>query len=186
MSGTRDTDWVDPGRRYEKRRTKILSQYVPAGQVEQLQRQLRLHSVSEDPVSPGSDGSRTEGGYGDRPTSSIYTGSIYSKRDTIATLSPDNTPGGQVPSFKYDSEQWHPGSSNVYPPSQVDRFQQRELGVRNLSPASARPTTPDPNSRRGTMQYSDFAFNPAALSQYAGTTMTNNAPASPGGASRLS
>ncbi|KAF2092703.1 acetyl-CoA synthetase-like protein [Rhizodiscina lignyota] len=169
---------------YEKRRSFLLSQYLGPNQSEQAPGHLRLHSIDEGTVSPPSDGSRGAsplGGAG-RPTSSIYSSSLYSKRDTINTISTLRAES-PLPSIIQESGEWSPNSSTLYPQSQVDRFQQRELGVRNPSLTTPRPHTPDESSRGDTMRESDYRFNPATAS-YGGSTMRG--PASPDGTSRLS
>jgi acyl-CoA synthetase (AMP-forming)/AMP-acid ligase II len=84
------------------------------------------------------------------------------------------------------------------PPSQVGRFQERQLGVRNSvvqrQPSFGqrdtyieRPTTPETyggySSRSGTMVDSDYRFNPAQQAKYEGDS---GGDFSPGGQSRLS
>jgi acyl-CoA synthetase (AMP-forming)/AMP-acid ligase II len=85
----------------------------------------------------------------------------------------------------------------MQPPSQVGRFQERQLGVRNSSLHKApsfgnrdsyldRPQTPNGHdySRGGTMVSADYRFNPAQQSTYEGET--DPGYGSPGGMSRQS
>jgi acyl-CoA synthetase (AMP-forming)/AMP-acid ligase II len=87
------------------------------------------------------------------------------------------------------------GFAQMQPPSQVGRFQERQLGVRNHSlqnqPSFSRDSYIDPGlapnydqSRGGTMVSSDYRFNPAHQSMYEGET--DGTFASPGGQSRQS
>ncbi|KAF2469738.1 acetyl-CoA synthetase-like protein [Lindgomyces ingoldianus] len=155
---------------YEKRRTLLLSQFLGPAQTEQLRNELRLHS----PDSSGS-GSRSA---------------------TLATLSgpPRQSYDSSRPESPYRSPSQHNGRAPeymAYPPSQVGRFQEKQLGIRTTSLQKQptygreqllpRPQTPEqPYSRDGTMVNSDFVFNPDAQQGYDGGY------AEPGDASRLS
>ncbi|KAF2265245.1 acetyl-CoA synthetase-like protein [Lojkania enalia] len=134
---------------YEKRRTILLSQYLGPAAVEQLQRDLRVNSI-------GSEGSG-------------------SRTASLAALSgPPQAPSLELP--RSESPYGPPSSSRspeymAYPPSQVGRFQEKQLGIRANSmqrqPSVSsetfipRPQTPEyAYSRDGTMVGSNFAFNP--------------------------
>ncbi|KAF1986769.1 acetyl-CoA synthetase-like protein [Aulographum hederae CBS 113979] len=163
---------------YDKRRTVLLSQYLEGPQADQFQRTLRLHSVDGGSPSP-SDGSRAASfaALGGSPHGSQAS---MRNRNSISPL----------PSIRQGSGDYSSGSSAIHPASQVGRFQERQLGVRNSVQRQSsygnalRPVTPD--SRAGTMM-SNFAFNPATQNYPdQGNTGLNPAIGSPGANSRLS
>ncbi|KAF2424482.1 acetyl-CoA synthetase-like protein [Tothia fuscella] len=159
---------------YEKRRTVLLSQYLGPEQAEQIR--LRLHSASDDDLSPGTcDGSRAA-------SFAALTGNLQEGRPITPTGR--GYGNGSLGGF-------------MQPPTQVGRFQERQLGVRNSSTNRQssfgsrdsyleRPQTPNSydHSNRGTMVSLDYRFNPSQQSMYEGET--EGGYGSPGGHSRQS
>lgn len=142
-------------RSYEKRKTILLSQYWDPQQQAQLQHDLRLHS-------PDSEGSG-------------------SRSASLAALSGHNVP----PSLDYGTSTTASTNRNSelfigHPPSQVGRFQEKQLGMMPSSPVRRtsqgsetflpRPQTPEYQaySRDNTMQSSSYAFNPDMQTGYDG------------------
>ncbi|KAF2714936.1 acetyl-CoA synthetase-like protein [Pleomassaria siparia CBS 279.74] len=134
---------------YEKRRTVLLSQYLGPEQTDRLQSQLRLHSV----VNSEDSGSRSA---------------------SLAALSRNDSPYGVSNASSGKNSEYM-----AYPPSQVGRFQEKQLGIRTNSlqrqPSHGsetflpRPQTPEYGySRDGTMVGSNFAFNPDTQPGYEG------------------
>ncbi|KAF2461950.1 hypothetical protein BDY21DRAFT_368098 [Lineolata rhizophorae] len=174
---------------YEKRRTVLLSQFLGATAAETIQQTLRLHSVDE-----GRDGSRT---------ASLAALSGTTSPHSVPNRSGGASPMSPQPQLLSPQDAQHEYYQQGYapPPSQVGRFQERQLGMqRQPSPAfggpggpggpgglgdpyANRPRTPDSigYSRENTMLNSDYAFNPA--NQAGGGWGGENGG---GGASRLS
>ncbi|KAJ4373166.1 hypothetical protein N0V83_003457 [Neocucurbitaria cava] len=152
---------------YEKRRTVLLSQYLGPEYAAQLQQGLRQQSPAQSEAS----GSRT---------ASLAALSGAQQPPQIGVPRPDSYVDSSVASTMSTSH--HPSSSTssvgtsqymAFPPSQVGRFQEKQLGLRTTSLQRAasqlsqgsetfipRPQTPEYNySREGTMM-GNFAFNP--------------------------
>ncbi|KAL9635901.1 MAG: hypothetical protein Q9204_002445 [Flavoplaca sp. TL-2023a] len=134
-----DGDITEKG--YQKRRTLILSQFLTPTHVEQAQRGLRVHSP-DDTLHPSNDGSRSA--------------------SFAALTARSNSAVGE------DREDWTPRTGQEHVPSQVSRFQERQLGVRNPSLEDgpfdhSRPGSSNgDSSRQGISRTaSDYAFNPA-------------------------
>ena len=159
--------------RYEKRRTLLLSQYLGPQQADQLQTQLRL----ANPSPARDDGSRS---------ASLAALSGPAQPPPTLELPPEDAPYNPPP-----PNNGNPGAQQymAYPPSQVGRFQERQLGLRTNSlqrrPSYGsetfipRPGTPGEThtySRDGTMVGSmggslvgsNFAFNPDTQAGYDG------------------
>ena len=152
---------------YEKRRTMILSQYLgPEGS----QQGLRVHAVGDADEGRGGAG----GGYGGLSRTSSF-GSIAAgpyARDSGRQDDEYSLGSGGTASM------YGQASYDTGPPSQVQRFQEQQLGMRPqqqipqprqpsyaLGPASAvgaRPESRDSqySSGNGTMVNSDYAFMP--------------------------
>ncbi|KAL6707468.1 hypothetical protein ACN47E_004038 [Coniothyrium glycines] len=175
---------------YEKRRTVLLSQYLGPGFASQLQNDLRHSSPAQ---SEGS-GSRS---------ASLAALSGHHQPPQIALPRPDSYHDSSATGTMGSSMHHHSSSISsvgtvgtqqyiAYPPSQVGRFQEKQLGLRtpslqrNVSQLSQgsetfipRPQTPEYNhSREGTMM-GNYAFNPATQPGFDGHD-------SPGEASRRS
>ncbi|KAL9041613.1 MAG: hypothetical protein Q9180_001163 [Flavoplaca navasiana] len=134
-----DGDITEKG--YQKRRTLILSQFLTPTNVEQAQRGLRVHSP-DDTLHPSNDGSRSA--------------------SFAALTARSNSAVGE------GREDWAPRTGQEHGPSQVSRFQERQLGVRNPSLDDgpfdhSRPGSSNgDSSRQGiSRSASDYAFNPA-------------------------
>lgn len=149
---------------YEKRRTLLLSQYVGPAQEGQVQTHLRTQSTDADHSL--NDGSRAASFAALTANPSNYQQPTETSRSqSLYQMSGQNS--GRV-SSEY----------MAYPPSQVGRFQEKQLSVRNNSmqrqPSYGResfpprPETPEtyPYSRDGTMVNSDYAFKPDAQPGY--------------------
>lgn len=178
---------------YEKRRTMILSQFLGPQEVERLNTGLRVHSV-DDSNHPGSDRAQSFGNISAGPYANAYD----PERDNAGLASYDNIGRG---GYGNGGADWggQPGY-DAGPPSQVQRFQERELGIQrppiqqrqSSYGMMPRPSTPGsrPESRGSyygsgdaTMVGSDYAFNPD------NKTPPGEQPGSwgsPGGNSRLS
>ncbi|KAI4114403.1 MAG: hypothetical protein LQ345_004807 [Seirophora villosa] len=142
-----DGDITEKG--YQKRRTLILSQYLTPTHIEQAQRGLRVHSP-DDTAHPSNDGSRSAS------FAALTARSNAASHETQAQGGWDVRPG------------------NDHLPSQVSRFQDRQLGVRNPSFDNAsfefsRPGSSNGDSTRQgiSRSTSDYAFNPATEAGYA-------------------
>jgi acyl-CoA synthetase (AMP-forming)/AMP-acid ligase II len=186
---------------YEKRRTIILSQYLSPEEVQQVQSTLRIHSVHDTshPSSGGSgNGMVAVGGGGNRESFGSIAAGPY------AHSQPGGYGGGdelQLGSDMADFQVQPPTPGyDAGPPSQVQRFQERELGMRpgpqqrqssygfNLgpgtqtSPLSSRPQSAGSQYSSGpnTMVNSDYAFHPDPKQQ------GQQEWGSPGGNSRMS
>ncbi|PSN74295.1 acetyl-CoA synthetase-like protein [Corynespora cassiicola Philippines] len=144
---------------YEKRKTVLLSQYLGPQQAEQLQHELRIHSPSSE-----GDGSRS---------ASFAALSGAPTTPTLELPRPESQYGSSTMTSARNSEYM------AYPPSQVGRFQEKQLGLRTTSlqrQASQgsetflpRPQTPEyAYSRDGTMTGTNFAFNPETQPGYEG------------------
>lgn len=140
-----DGDITEKG--YQKRRTLILSQFLTPTHLEQAQRGLRVHSP-DDSLHPSNHGSR-----------SASFAALTARSNSALNEAQDerNTRAGQEPI-----------------PSQVSRFQERQLGVRNPSVDDgsldhSRPGSSNgDSSRQGISRAaSDYAFNPATEPGYA-------------------
>ncbi|KAF2729456.1 acetyl-CoA synthetase-like protein [Polyplosphaeria fusca] len=151
---------------YEKRRTILLSQFLGPAQTDQLQRALASQGDGA--------GSRTA---------------------SLAALSGrTNAPSIELPRAESPyaaAQNGKPSEYMAFPPSQVGRFQEKQLGIRTGSlqrqPSASsetflpRPQTPEYGySRDGTMTGTNFAFNPDTQPGYDGGF------GSPGDTSRLS
>ncbi|KAL9592095.1 MAG: hypothetical protein Q9179_007062 [Wetmoreana sp. 5 TL-2023] len=141
-----DGDITEKG--YQKRRTLILSQYLTPTHVEQAQRGLRVHSP-DDTAHPSNDGSRSAS------FAALNARSNNGSYDT-QHASTDGQDG------------WDPRAGQEHIPSQVSRFQERQLAVRNPSIDDgpfdhSRPgSSTGDSSRQGiSRSISNFAFNPA-------------------------
>ncbi|KAJ4288517.1 hypothetical protein N0V90_011754 [Kalmusia sp. IMI 367209] len=146
---------------YEKRRTILLSQYLGPAQTEQLQSQLRLANPSSEDSGSRSASLAALSGPRQPPALELPQEAPYS------AAAPNN---GAAKSSEY----------MAYPPSQVGRFQEKQLGLRTNSlqrrPSYGsetfipRPGTPETYtySRDGTMVGSNFAFNPDTQGGYDG------------------
>ncbi|WPH03509.1 Hypothetical protein R9X50_00638900 [Acrodontium crateriforme] len=173
---------------YEKRRTLILSQYLSPGQVEQAMQQgngaLRIHSaentnhpsrggIGAHPYSMGQAQAQSHM----HPTSQHLRGPSYDSQYTGSYSmqngrQPDGRRLSNATDFSVHSAM--PAALDTGRPSQVQRFQEQQLGLR--TPAQQRvvsggsiASSGRPDSRgsqyssgQGTMINSDYAFNPAA------------------------
>lgn len=165
---------------YEKRRTLLLSQYLGPQQTDQLQTQLRL----ANPSPAADDGSRS---------ASLAQLSGLQQPPPTLELPSEDVPYNPPPPLQPPPppNNGNPGAQQymAYPPSQVGRFQERQLGLRTNSlqrrPSYGsetfipRPQTPGETytySRDGTMVGSmggslvgsNFAFNPDTQAGYDG------------------
>ncbi|CAO1599366.1 hypothetical protein XANCAGTX0491_003096 [Xanthoria calcicola] len=134
-----DGDITEKG--YQKRRTLILSQFLAPTHLEQAQRGLRVHSP-DDTLHPANDGSR----------SASFAALTARSNSALGEPHDDRT--------SRTAHEQHP--------SQVGRFQERQLGVRNpsLDDGSfdhSRPGSSNGDSSRHgiSRSVSDYAFNPA-------------------------
>ncbi|KAL8929702.1 MAG: hypothetical protein Q9172_000381 [Xanthocarpia lactea] len=134
-----DGDITEKG--YQKRRTLILSQFLTPTHVEQAQRGLRVHSP-QDTLHPSNDGSRSASFAALTARSSSALGEGHDDRTAS------------------------PGQEHF--PSQVSRFHERQLGVRNPSVDDgpfdhSRPTSSNGDSSKQGISTtaSEYAFNPA-------------------------
>ena len=155
---------------YQKRRTLILSQYLTPTHVEQAQRGLRVHSP-DDNSHPSNDGSRSASFAA--LTSRSSSGSWVAANGPRSASPRDSVVGPEMFSDGYTGYD-HRALAPVQGP--VERFQERELGVRNVAQRHSyiqdpqylsRPESPggypdDDNSRQPTMMSSSYAFNPAS------------------------
>ncbi|KAL8950440.1 MAG: hypothetical protein Q9222_003534 [Ikaeria aurantiellina] len=154
-----DGDITEKG--YQKRRTLILSQYLTPTHVEQAQRGLRVHSP-DDTAHPSNDGSRSASFAA--LTARSNTGLHEAQRSTG-----DNR------------DEWDSRAGQEHIPSQVSRFQERQLGVRNASVDDgsydhSRPGSSNgDSSRQGiSRSVSDYAFNPGNEAGYGNGHGTEN------------
>lgn len=144
---------------YEKRRTVLLSQYLGPEYTAQLQQDQR-----QSPAQSERSSSRTAS----LAALSGPQGPAFDPRASIASSNFDYAPSATTVG----------GNTQymAYPPSQVGRFQEKQLGLRTSSLQRApsqgsetfipRPQTPEYNySREGTMMGSNYAFNPDAHPQ---------------------
>ncbi|KAI8932747.1 hypothetical protein NX059_010237 [Plenodomus lindquistii] len=157
---------------YEKRRTVLLSQYLGPDFQAQLQHDLRQQSLV------GSVGSEGSGSASGSRSASLAALSGPHAPPQIALPRPDSyhdTPATSALGHYASSSTGTAGTSQymAYPPSQVGRFQEKQLGIRttslqrNTSQISQgsetfipRPQTPEYSySREGTMM-GNYAFNP--------------------------
>ncbi|KAL8789972.1 MAG: hypothetical protein Q9213_000858 [Squamulea squamosa] len=134
-----DGDITEKG--YQKRRTLILSQFLTPTHVEQAQQGLRVHSP-DDTLHPSNDGSRS------------------------ASFAALNARSNSPLSGGHEDRGARVGQEHVS--SQVSRFQERQLGVRNPSVDDgsfdhSRPGSSNGDSSRQAISrsVSDYAFNPA-------------------------
>ena len=143
----------------------LLSQYLGPAQADQLQQKLRIHTVPDSEDS----GSRSA---------------------SLAALSGPTAPSLEIPrsDSPYGVSNPNSGRSSeyvAYPPSQVGRFQEKQLGIRtnslqrqpsqNSETFLPRPQTPEhAYSRDGTMVGSNFAFNPDTQPGYDPTYVTQD------------
>jgi acyl-CoA synthetase (AMP-forming)/AMP-acid ligase II len=158
----------------------LLSQYLGPEFAAQLPRHLRQGSLG------GSDGS------GSRSASLAALSGPHPPPPTIELPQPDSQYASATPSLTGTSQYAGSGASTAgtsqymaFPPSQVGRFQEKQLGLRTaslqrnasqLSQGSEtfipRPQTPEYNnstySREGTMMGSNYAFNPDTQPGYDG------------------
>jgi len=160
---------------YEKRRTMILSQFLSPTEGENA---LRVHDA-QDTSHPGNGN----------------WGAYEQEREREA--------GGSDIGYTLQMQPPTPGY-DAGPPSQVQRFQEREMGMRRqsssgmLGPGAAQgqggpPSRPESrgsyygssNDGANTMTGSDYAFNPEARTPPA-DAQWGGVPQSPGGNSRLS
>lgn len=182
---------------YEKRRTLLLSQYLGSDFTSQLQHDLR----HESPAQSEGSGSRTtslaalhgnpQQQQQQQPPPQIALPRPDSYNDSSATGTMGSSmhyPSSSVSSVGTTGTQQY----MAYPPSQVGRFHEKQLGLRTpslqrnasqLSQGSEtflpRPQTPEYNySREGTMM-GNYAFNPDTAQGFDGH-------GSPGDASRRS
>ncbi|KAJ4362647.1 hypothetical protein N0V95_001355 [Ascochyta clinopodiicola] len=159
---------------YEKRRTVLLSQYLGPEQAAQLQ-----HDLRQSPAQSEGSGSRTAS----LAALSGPQGPAYDPRASIASsnfeYAPPSAAAGPAGTTQY----------MAYPPSQVGRFQERQLGLRTASLQRApsqgsetflpRPHTPEYSySREGTMMGANYAFNPDTHQGYDGGFPSPGADAS--------
>ncbi|KAJ9664122.1 hypothetical protein H2201_005362 [Coniosporium apollinis] len=176
---------------YEKRRTLLLSQYFGGLEGERAPTSLSIRNYDQD-THPPNDGSRA----------ASYA--ALSGQQPVTQYSPagsrPHSPHPMAGAGSVGSSEGYSGSASgtmVNPPSQVARFQERELGTvspirRRPSPYdrefASRPRTPESYgySREGTMVGTDAGYNPTAQGGYGGQQSGGyNSPGS-GGASRLS
>ncbi|KAI9741742.1 MAG: hypothetical protein M1834_000128 [Cirrosporium novae-zelandiae] len=145
---------------YQKRRTLILSQHLGPDQ-EVLQR-LRLHT-SDDAPHPSNNGSRSASfaALNAGPQDSYFPTSRGSDISARSSTGMRNTSGG----FSFDNGRVDSMASFEYPQGPIERFQERQLGVRN--PSSRQSTfsmndyeTAHESSRSGTMMSANYAFSP--------------------------
>lgn len=146
-----DGDITEKG--YQKRRTLILSQYLTPTHVEQAQRGLRVHSP-EDTAHPSNDGSR-------------------SASFAALTARSNNAPYDTHSASREGQDGWDSRAGQEHIPSQVSRFQERQLGVRNPSIDDgsfdhSRPGSSNGDSSRHgiSRSVSNYAFNPATEEGY--------------------
>ncbi|KAL8745956.1 MAG: hypothetical protein Q9184_007809, partial [Pyrenodesmia sp. 2 TL-2023] len=147
-----DGDITEKG--YQKRRTLILSQYLTPTHIEQAQRGLRVHSP-DDTAHPSNDGSRS---------------ASFAALTARSNTGPPDAQNNHVES----QGGWDTRAGYEHIPSQVSRFQERQLGVRNpsLDDGSfelSRPGSSNGDSSRQAISRSasDYAFNPANEGGYA-------------------
>ena len=149
---------------YQKRRTLILSQYLPPTHVEQAQRGLRIHSP-DDTVHPSNDGSRSTS----LAAHSILSGTA-SNYNQYASISQ----GGEMHHSTNGQNEY--GNRPMAPvQGHVGRFQESDVAIREpMSRQSSYGYDPNhvaqPNmsgnsssfdtSREPTMIGSSYAFNP--------------------------
>ncbi|KAI6800910.1 AMP-binding protein [Hortaea werneckii] len=183
---------------YEKRRTQILSTFLSPRELDALQGTgLRVHNADDTshPSRPAghnraeSFASISAGPYAQEQQ---YEGGGDGSWGEPLAARDEYTLGGGSPAA-WQIQPPTPGSYDPGPPSQVQRFQEREMGVRpqgqrqssygfSLGPVPSRPESRGSqySSRQGTMLNSDYAFNPGAPQDQQGWV------SSPGGNSRLS
>ncbi|KAK3678804.1 hypothetical protein LTR78_001257 [Recurvomyces mirabilis] len=163
---------------YEKRRTMIMSQFMSPQQIGQLTEGLRVHNAETSSYGRGRGGNNgsemEDGGYGD------FTAGPYAQQGYDPSMSPGSDGqrdpytlghgGGGAPAFSLQPAT--PGFGDMGPPSQVQRFQEQQLGMhreRQTSygsyggvAGSGRPQSAGSqySSNNGTMVNSDYAFNP--------------------------
>ncbi|MCJ1315008.1 hypothetical protein MMC15_000322 [Xylographa vitiligo] len=160
---------------YQKRRTLILSQFLSPSQVEQVQRELRVHDANIT-THPSNDAS---------PSNILAAGSqsgMYGTQQATRSMSPPQA-GAQYnsaihrPNIVVDGQNSHSDRAGPGGPGQVNNFPERVLGIRNPDPAqsqygqepqysnqlegSTKYSSSVDNSRNPTMMSSNYAFNPA-------------------------
>ncbi|KAH9826360.1 DMAP1-binding Domain [Teratosphaeria destructans] len=150
---------------YEKRRTLILNQYLSPEQVEQVQSSLRIHSA-DDTSHP----SRSTGGSSTVNRSQDQAEAAGGLHESFASIAvgpyAHPSPGEHLPhggngSLQADEYTLGNGLANLQvrpptpsyegPPGQVQRFQERQMGMR-----------PTPGQRQ-----SSYGFTPGPASSYA-------------------
>jgi acyl-CoA synthetase (AMP-forming)/AMP-acid ligase II len=167
---------------YEKRRTVLLSQYLGPEFAAQLQHDLRESPTASE---PSASGSRTAS-FAQQPAGHAPG---FDPRASIASSNFEYAPSPANSSLGGSTQYM------AYPPSQVGRFQEKQLGLRTSSLQRApsqgsetflpRPQTPEYNySREGTMMGSNYAFNPDTQPQ--GYDPAYGSPGGGGDASRRS
>ncbi|KAH5812400.1 hypothetical protein HBI93_218860 [Parastagonospora nodorum] len=171
---------------YEKRRTVLLSQYLGPEHAAQLGH-LRQGSLAGSLA--GSEGSGSRAASLAAISGPQQSQSQQRELPTIEIPRPESQYTSNTPSLVGTSQYAGSGGSTAgssqymaYPPSQVGRFQEKQLGLRTtslqrnasqLSQGSEtfipRPQTPEYNySREGTMMGSNYAFNPDTQPGYDG------------------
>jgi acyl-CoA synthetase (AMP-forming)/AMP-acid ligase II len=159
---------------YEKRRTMILSQYLGPQEVERLNTGLRVHSADDSshpgthiaPLGPGGPtaAAGVGGGYAAYPHEQEADAASVASYGSISR-GPYGNGGGAAESYgQAITPGYEPGR-----PSQVQRFQEQQLGMRPPTQRQSSYGTPgerpgSPGSYYGsgdnTMVGSDYAFNP--------------------------
>ena len=150
---------------YQKRRTLILSQFLSPSSVEQTQRGLRVHSP-DDTAHPSQDGSRSA------------SFAALTSRSKNGSHSAHTEPQPAL----HTVEDWNLRGQEPLQ-SQVGRFQERQLGVRNSSlddgpyEISRPSSSAGDSSRQGLARStSDYAFNPANEGGYGDEQRTEYDP----------
>ena len=155
---------------YQKRRTLILSQYLAPAQVEQVQRGLRIHSP-DNTAHPSHDGSRT---------ASLAARSILSSTSG-RDVRPQSYMPGDEEGMNGQNGQSGQNGQHTRPVGPVERFQERNLAVRNATPEPSMHgqghnhtggthlsgyNSSLTDSRSDTLMSSNYVFNPGEQKSY--------------------
>ncbi|TKA23761.1 hypothetical protein B0A50_07043 [Salinomyces thailandicus] len=208
---------------YEKRRTQILSQYFTPSQLEALQGGLRVHNVDDTSHPSRTDGRSAQGHSNDHDyhrassfgsiSAGPYAQASPMQRDEYGggdgtwgegyAAAPDEYTLGSASPAGLMVQPPTPGFDGG-PPSQVQRFQERELGMRPQAQRQSSygfqlgPVTPGVgggrpessgsqySSRQGTMVGSEYGYQPDLKVQQQQDQQHQQGWVSPGGNSRLS
>lgn len=161
---------------YEKRRTLILSQFIPPQQALQPQSQprgLRIHSPDDSDHPASNDASRAA-------SLAALTGRSVGAPSRNGTMTEGYPSTGRQASILRDDDM-NDSRRSITPQSHVQRFQERESGLTQGSMSGSANDgrldtfqTANDQSRTLTLMSQNYAFNPETQQSYAGTETRNS------------